>query len=524
MKLCEGILIAVFLIEVASAQTVFDTAKPQPLPEGAPRASDVIMRSLRVRPRNAQDSHNTLEALDDFHVTRLEWAYINDPAFIAKVKARGCLFGGAASAPSYNRQGDDPEWFEKVVIKNLEGEPIIAPWKRNWNRTLWGCVNTPKLERGYLECLKQYLDAGAEVMQRDEPRANLLAVHWGGCFCDYCMAGFRTWLAENTTREQRQAAGVDALDTFDYREHLRAENAPVGDAFGKWDGGQLKKWFIAFQETSTLAFHERMRAGVDDYAGRRVPFSCNNGARRWGAVELMFDWAFGELSYGHATAVQIYNTMREARSHGKGQVVTMPKSSKWETTSDLVKRTRCTIAMAYACGGHCMVPWDTYMPGDTPRYFGTPEQYADMFAFIRGNAAVMDGYEEAAAFGKGIGDERFGDEPLVKIVDNEMGFAVVRAVPGDASKPVAIHLIDWSDAPGPLLVRLSPARFWGDKPFAAELRTPVPYDRDAHANAEKGGDFSKLVRTVSVRIEEDNTLTLPAVKPWGILVLTPEEP
>lgn len=522
MKIIQRVLIAIFLMQAASAQTVFDVAKPQPLPEGAPRASDVIMRSLRIRSSNAQEPHDTLKALDDFHVTRLEWAYINDPAFIAKVKAQGCVFGGAAAAPSYIKPGDDPDWFEKVVVKNLDGEPIIAPWKRSWDRTLWGCVNTPELERGYLEYLKRYIDAGADVMQRDEPRANLLAVNWGGCFCDHCMSGFRAWLAENTTREQREAAGIAALDTFDYRQHVLAQDAPVGDAFGKWDGGQLKEWFTAFQEDSTLAFHERMRAAVDAYAGRRVPFSCNNGVRRWGAVELMFDWAFGELSYGHATAVQIYDAMREARVQGRRQVVTMPKSTKWETTPDLLARTRRTIAMAYACGGHCMAPWDTYMPGNAPRYFGTPEQYADLLAFIRANAPIMDGYEEAAVFGKGIADERFGDESPVTIVDHETAFAVVRVVPGDASKPVAVHLIDWSDAPEPLILQLNPGRFWGEKAFTMELRIPAPYNQEAHVAAEETGDFKGLVRTVAVAPEADGTLRLPAVAPWGILVLTPE--
>ncbi len=512
------------LMYSAGAQTVFDTAKPLPGAAGAPKASDIIMRSLNIRPSSPGDPHDTLKALDDFHVTRLEWAYINDPAFIAKVKAQGCVFGGAVAAPSYSKLSDDPNWFEKTVIKNLDGEPIIAPWKRAWKPTLWGCVNVPELERGYLEYLKRYIDAGAEVMQRDEPRANLLAVSWGGCFCEHCMTGFRAWLAANTTREQRDAAGVEAIETFHYREHLRAQNAPAGDAFGKWDGGQLKEWFVAFQEDSTLAFHERMRAAIDAYAGRRVPISCNNGAHRWEKVELLFDWAFGELSYGRATAVQIYDAMRAAHSHGRRQVVTMPKSSKWETTPDLVARTRRTMAMAYACGGHCMVPWDTYMPGDTPRYFGTPGQYADLSAFIRANALVMDGYEEAAAFGKGIEDDRFGDAPPVEIVGSEAVFAVVRVVPGDTSKPVAVHLIDWSDTPGPLVIRLNAARFWDDRPVLAELRTPAPYDRGAHVTAEETGDFSALVETVAVTPEPGGTVRLPAIEPWGILVLVPETP
>ena len=516
---CTTVLLAA--AHLAIAQTVFDTAQPLPRPDGAPHACDVIMRSLRIRPRDANDPHDTLQALDDFHVTRLEWAYIDDPNVIEQVKARGCLFGGAAAAPSYIRPDDDPDWFEKVVIKNLEGEPIIAPWKRAWSRTLWGCVNVPELERGYLEYLERYIDAGAEVMQRDEPRANLLAVRWGGCFCAHCMTDFRAWLARNTTPEQREAADTGHLDTFDYREHLQAEDAPVGDAFGNWDGGQLKDWFIAFQTESTLAFHKRMRDAINAYAGRHVPFSCNNGARHWDEVELLFDWAFGELSYGHATAVQLYDTMREARRHGRLQVITMPKSTQWETTPGLEARTRRTIAMAYACGGHCMVPWDTYMPGDTPRYFGIPAQYADLYGFIHANAAIMNGYEEATAFGKGIRDEHFGDMPPVRIVDSETIFAVVRVAPGDSSKPVAIHLVDWSDTPAPFVIELDLARFWGDNPFVAELRVPAPYDLDQHAAARDTGDYSALVETTVIEPADAGTVSLPALNPWGILVLTP---
>ena len=524
MKTCYTVLIAFFIVGTAAAQTVFDTAKPQVLQAGAPKASDVIMRSLRIHPANDKDPYDTLAALREFHVTRLEWAYIDNPAFIAKVNAQGCLFGGAISAPSYTPKEGAQDMFDALVIKDLEGNPIIAPWKRNWNRTLWGCINTPELEQGYLVYLKHYIDAGAQVMQRDEPGANRSATRWGGCFCDHCMAQFRVWLEKNTTEEERNAVGVGDLGAFDYRTHLRARNAPVGDAFGKWDGGPLKEWFIMFQAESTLAFHKRVRATIDAYAGRPVPFSCNNNARQWEEVELLFDWAFGELSYGHATAVQIYNTMHEACTHGRHQVVTMPKSSKWETTPDITARTRQTIAMAYACGGHCMAPWDTYMPGDTPRYFGAPEQYADLFGFIRANAPIMDGYEESAIFGKGLDDAHFSEAPPVRIVDNEQAFAIVRAVPGDASKPAAIHLVDWSGAPPPLVLQLNTSRFWGKAPFTAEWRTPAPYNREAHARAEKTGDYSALIRTSPVEIDSMGTLHLPAVTPWGILVLLPEAP
>ena len=127
---------------------VCDVVKPCQRPPGAPRASDVIMRTLSWHPANAKDPHDTMGALRDFHVSRLEWAYVNNKGWIEKVKGSGRVFGGAVAAPSYVPENRGGDWFEKVVILNLDGEPIIAPWKRTWNRTLWGCINNPELADG----------------------------------------------------------------------------------------------------------------------------------------------------------------------------------------------------------------------------------------------------------------------------------------------------------------------------------------------------------------------------------------
>jgi len=502
--------------------TVHEVAKPRKLPDGAPKASDVLMRSLSLHPRNAKDPHDTWKALGDFHVTRLEWAYITDKEFIARVKASGRRFGGAASAPSYIPPKGVRDWFEKVVIVNADGKPIIAPWKRKWNRTLWGCISNPELERGYLEYLKRYIDAGAHHMQRDEPEANYLATRWGGCFCPLCMQGFRGFLRKKTTAEERTKLGIGNLETFDYGSHLKKQGAPVGDAFGRWrGGGKLKQLFIQFQAEATIAFHKRTRKALDDYAGRRVPISCNNGCRRWGDIQMFFDWAFGELSYGHATAVQIHNTMQEATRRGCLQVVTMPKKGDQKNPEEWQHRTRCTIAMAYACGGHCMVPWDTYMPNNAPRYFGAPEQYADLYGFIRAIGQWLDGYEYAGAFGKGIKGRLYGKEPPLKLRSPGTVFAVVRARPGGKEDPVAIHLIDWAREPKPFVVELNPARFYGDRPLKLRLLTPPTYDAKAHQEAERSKRYSALSRTLPLTLDADRMVEIPALAPWAMLLVEP---
>ncbi len=506
----------------SQAPRVCEVAKARKRPSGAPKASDVIIRSLRRHPRNKKDPHDTMQALRDFHVTRLEWAYIKDQDFIAKVKASGRVFGGAASAPSFVPPSKDDGWFERVVVVNARGEPIIAPWKRNWKRTLWGCVNNPELERGYMTYLKRYIDAGAEVMQRDEPGANQLATRWGGCFCKHCMKGFREYLGKHTTAEERAKLGIEDLSTFDYGKKLLAEGAPVGDPFGRWKGGELKKLFVDFQIASTLAFHKRTRKAIDAYAGRHVPFSCNNGVRRWTPIQLLFDWTFGELSFGHARPHFMTQAMRTAAEHDRLQVVTMPKKGNRDDLPGWERRTRQTIAMAYAAGGLCMVPWDVYMPHDAPRYFGTPEQYADLYAFVRGAAEYLDGYEEAATVGKGLKETRYGEVPPVEI-EGGTGevFAVVRARPGDQDAPVVIHLVEWGKQSKPFAVRLRRACFFATD-ITVRMLAPAAYDKAAHAQAEQTRDFAPLVVGKAIPLTEEAgimTAGLPPRNPWCLLIV-----
>jgi len=81
----------------------------------------------------------------------------------------------------------------------------------------------------------------------------------------------------------------------------------------------------ALQTESTEILQGGTCKKINDYAGRRVPLSCNNGAHRWSEIKREFDWAFGELSYSRAKPDVLYTAMREAAKHDRLQVVTMPK-------------------------------------------------------------------------------------------------------------------------------------------------------------------------------------------------------
>jgi hypothetical protein len=452
----------------------------------------------------------------------LEWTYVRDAGFIAEVRQSGRMFGGAASsALSHIVKSDAEQSDEDLVCVNLDGVPVVPTWKRAWRPpgNWWICVNNPVGERSYVQFLKSYIDAGAQIMQRDEPSGNASAVAWGGCFCSHCMAGFRGYLADNTTPEQQRQLGIHDVQSFDYAQHLRGQGAPVGDAFGRWNGGELKERFLQFQTEATIAFHRRTRKELDDYADRQVAFSCNNGCRHWTAVELAYDWCFGELSYGHATPSFLLDAMQTARAQGRCQVVTMPKKRDREDLEAWHRLTRQTIAMTYAAGGHCMVPWDVYMPGDAPRYFGTSPQYADLYGFIRGVRQYLDGYEYAGAFGPRIDSDLYADAPPVRLPSDRQVYAVIRAIPEQADSAVVVHLVDWSDDPQPFDVQLDASRLFGERPVRIQLLTPAAFDRHAHNRADATRSYTELVATRQLSRGYTSALSLPALTPWSLLVI-----
>jgi hypothetical protein len=74
---------------------VWEAAKPRPPIPGAPRYSDVTMRSLRPHSSKPGDLYDILQAAREFHISRLEWIYLLDRDFVEMANALGVAVGGA---------------------------------------------------------------------------------------------------------------------------------------------------------------------------------------------------------------------------------------------------------------------------------------------------------------------------------------------------------------------------------------------------------------------------------------------
>jgi hypothetical protein len=294
--------------------------------------------------------------------------------------------------------------------------------------------------------------------------------------------------------------GIDDIATFDYRGFLVERGAPAGDALAGWKGDPLRERFIAFQKKSVEDFYREMRPEIDSFAGRHVPFSCNNYLGRWDGIYALFDYGVAELNEKSANPSYMYARLKDARSRGKAQVFTL--------VSEDVDLNRKAVATMYAFGGHLIAPWDVYLrstPEGSDRYYGDPDDYEDLFGFVHEHSKYFDGYEDAFVSIEGMTDGRYEGSSPVRV--KKAGWVIaVRAVPDHPDAPVVVHLVNWGAVKGCTL-EIDAKRCSGERELRYTLLRP---DKDE--------------TTLEPRTDSDwSRLEIPPLDPWGIVIVAAGE-
>lgn len=483
-----------------SAPTLADRADAPWRPAFAPRASDVVMRSLRPHPASADDPHDTLGAAGEFHATRLEWTYLGghdvrggpdfSRDFIAAAKRLGLLVGGASSGASQQVDHLVKQPLPAFCVLDLEEKLHVVPHKRGWQTPPGqGSVFSPEYFAAHLEHLAEQVRLGCDTVQRDETQ---MAVSVGFDFSPAAIAAFRTYLAQHSTAEQRRDWDIGAVEVFDVRRYFLSlhppENRPNG-WFAKWERtNPVKRHYDAFIAESVALFHRSTREALNRLAGRVVGFSCNNTSyQRWLAPHREFDWGMSELMLNTAEPVHMYQRVRAGRDLGKVQVFSTPKTAGQTLAPEQLRElNRRVIAQAYATGALGKVPWDLFMQSEDgrERYFGTAADYADLYGFVRALAPILEDFEEAAALGPGLDDRARWPEPPLRLTGAPEVYAYVRVRPRDPASPVAIHLVDWGASGGPATLSLRRSALPASAGRKARVLTPTRYDHQEHAWAE----------------------------------------
>ncbi len=452
----------------AESKPVWELAQPVKTIPGAPKYSDVTARSLVRRPMNAKDTNDTFRMAEEFHLTRLDWCYGVDRAYAQRAKELKLSIGCALSSNLPDAKGKR----DTGRVTDKEGKLRTYSWMADG---VWaGCPTAPEFRAAWLYHATNAVIAGANFIQQDDPHMSTRTTSL--CYCQYCTAAFAKYQAQ---------LGPNAI-------------------------------YEKFQQDAVLTFHHEMHQQLDKFAGRHIPFSHNSiigftGKLDWTAPA--FDFVNAEIEGKHVHPVELAKIAAVRRSSG------VPMVFQYRETS--VAANRRALAAIYANGMTMMLPWDVYMPDNAPRYFIAKEDIADLSGFIRANANYLDGYEHAAAAGPGLAPSN-----VLKIESGSTNtFAYLRAQPGKANAPIVIHLVEWAETGKPCKLLLHKSALGGDRKITAHIRLPLPYDAGAHTKAQTTGIFITLIQATNLPITANGdwlNIELPAVNPWGILVLQPE--
>lgn len=359
---------------------------------------DVCLSSRGKRP-------TSIETIEAFGANRLMWAYPADSEFIAACKRAGCeTYQGAINSIPGTDETD-------AHALDLDGKPVVAPWMVAFNREkpwYWGCNNRPRFMELSAARAAALLTAGADWIQFDDWGLVVSAAGWGGaCFCDDCMAAFRVYVEQDLSEDRRRELGMEDVQPFDYRSYL-AERHGVRDA----QSYKAKKRvlpttavFEDFQRESVRTFFVDLRKRLNAEAGRVVPLSINSTfyrpSQRSNYIPDLVDFLQGET--WEMELADLALAAKTAEGLGTWQVF-VPKPR------DLAIARRA-VAASYALGQLMLVPWDMYMGSDAtgirPRYYGTVEQYGDLFHFVRDYPQLFDGCESVATAGVIVDLDRY---------------------------------------------------------------------------------------------------------------------
>jgi hypothetical protein len=426
-----------------------------------PKESAVLFSSRWKHPNNAQDAYDSFTAAASFHATGFWWVYSLDKKWIADIKQRGYTFQGSLN--TILTDAPDLKTRDKGRIVNAKGEKVTAPWM-TWGGSWWGCVNSPEYRTTFLNHAKVLIDARADMLQMDDPKMNLALLNQGACHCRYCV-------------KKAEAAGRKVED---------------------------------IQKESVDEFFTVMRAEINRYAKRNVFFSCNNYGGDADFPFNHFDYGLAELSEKKASPEYIYDAIRTIRALGKGQAFTFVSTD--------AAFTRRVIASSYASGGHCIVPWDVYIPPNQPRYFGKAEEYADLYGFVRAIAAYLDGYEDVCTRIRGRNDDRFAINP-VHISDSKKDVAVyLRSAKGKTKSSVAVHLVSWNKDVKTIQLSIDKS-ILPDGALRIRLMKPVPYNEQMNKNAEDQKKYSALAAAAEVKGDISKGISVQLNNPWTVIVI-----
>jgi len=468
----------------------------------APEPADRVFRRSEVVFMYAADA----EAYRAYGATFVAWGGANTAEAVTRHHEMGirctgsvwCLTAGAQTL-------HDNAVLREAVAIDIEGKPIAVPWQFDkvyrGQTTDFGNTNHPAFREHVKAKVRQVMAGGADGLHVDDHLGVAHPALWhGGGFDDHSIAGFRKYLAQHATKAQLEAAGVDDLDTFDYRTLVRRYATTRDEVKRRQRQIPLFDLWKRYHLEAAASFVEELRAVAEQAAGHPVWLSANAGLaseyHRYVVPRLTHVvcevWFNGHTGVGKLEGAM--NAYAAADRLGRPLACTA-SGHDWAHVKahDARDLPRFWIALTYA-HGHCfMTPhptrqWCFNQQLGTHWYAAPIDAYAPLYQFIGEHARYFDGFDLAEA--------DVAAPPSVLAVARRKGGATVLHVINRDYDTEHHRMRPQAD------VRLTlPARLVGEAERATILRYDAP------------------PRTIELTADGDGrTVVLPELPLWALLV------
>ncbi|MFQ6039288.1 MAG: hypothetical protein ACE5PV_00420 [Candidatus Poribacteria bacterium] len=303
-----------------------------------------------------------------------------------------------------------PDNFMDATCRDLDNNPIRVPWlwdhEYKGHHAYWWCTNNPDYQAYLRDQAERACMAPIDGLHIDDySGTSACSAYNGGCFCRYCMEGFREYLCQQFSQTQLSEMGIERIDEFDYQKFLKSKGitaeqfkkarreCPLGDVFQDFQNSRMKQMVQEIFE-----YAEQLR-------GKPLLRSVNSSASSPRALlpTPLIDFFCGEVPH-HAenaqTSVEPVFVFRLVEALKRRQTATASGQDwAWIKANDKPGLVRAWIAQAYAFGSVFMVPhrqWCYNAELGTHWWHGKPEDFAYIYRFVREHTSLLDEYASLA--------------------------------------------------------------------------------------------------------------------------------
>lgn len=326
-----------------------------------------LFNASRTAVRLRDERDRLIETLDPDVVAGHNGVYLNWDRYFAR---QGIAAGGGHWEQEYNHLADDddavPRFQKAGMAKNLDGTTMRGYAARLWPGVNM-CHNSPEWHGYYRQRITR-IAPDVQMISQDNICTPSFLAPGKGCFCQACRDGFRAWLRERWTPEQRRAARIgdpDAMDIVDYVAKVQATTIARGRDAVLAD--PVLRAYVQFSYASQAGRWRDTVAAVKQAAGHPIAVCGNqwgaDGARPYSVTlsqisDITFTEAEAECLMPHKRAASVLSTKLGQAAGEYRRPVLLCLSSLFHAPQAARSRLRMINQQAWADDGRPM-PWAT---------------------------------------------------------------------------------------------------------------------------------------------------------------------